>query len=452
MEKESSSIPYWLKNVDEDEAIEMELAAIAQPETPNEPMEFLSRSWSLSANEITKALAKKKHIVNTQPPLFENINNLSLHPQTPLVSHHLHVSLSLSLSLSLSHTHTHTHTHTQLSKYIFTQSGNRITERIRGGPIGRLLFHHKEGNNNDVKRKKDKARMENAHTHAVLSVAGLAAALASAASAERSKAGPTSKMSSALTSATELLASYCIELAESSGADQDSVDSVVRSALAIQTASHLSTLTAAAATALRGEAALRERLPKEGKRSATISPYERNLADFQSQSPSTFRSDIEEDDLPCVGDLLQLTSKGNTSKFKLSNNFFFFLKPVNRVIDFSNFLGVLRWKKVSVYINKAFQVTMKLKSKHVGGAFSKNNKCIVYEVIDESDRWPFRKERENMEVYFGVKTAKGMFEFKCKNRVHKQKWCIGIQQLLQRRRRFEEAQNSLRNLNINNTI
>lgn len=110
-----------------------------------------------------------------------------------------------------------------------------------------------------------------------------------------------------------------------------------------------------------------------------------------------------------------------------------------------------RTKRVCVYINKKSQVIIKLKSKHVGGAFSKKIKCIVYGVCDEKSAWPYRKERENSEeVYFGLKTGQGLLEFKCKNKVHKQRWVDGAQSLLRQVNCFEAAKCSLGSLSLTN--
>ncbi|GLT73985.1 hypothetical protein SLA2020_458090 [Shorea laevis] len=360
---------------------------IPQPQTPKEPMEFLSRSWSLSAMEISKALAQKqKH--------FRFDANSSLFPET-FVSPHI------------------------AGKVVNSINGRKT------GAIGKWFHHNKEFSTGAVK-KKDKMRAENARIHSAVTVAGLATGLAAVAAAGNSS-GTGSKMSMALASATELLASHCIELAEFAGADHDRVASAVRSSVDIHSPGDLMTLTAAAATALRGEAALKARLPKEARRNAAISPYERSITEVRwsaAAAAAAFYSQIKELNPPCEGELLQQTQK-----------------------------GVLRGKRVSVYINKKSQVIVKLKSKHVGGAFSKKKKSIVYGVCDETKAWPYRKERENSdELYFGLKTSEGLLEFKCKSKIHKQRWVDGIQNLLHQVSYSETTEFSLESLNIHDSI
>lgn len=118
----------------------------------------------------------------------------------------------------------------------------------KAGALGKWFHHNRDhhGSNNTIK-KKDRARLENARLHSALSVAALASALAAVAASEKSN-GSGSKMTAALASATELLASHCIEAAESAGVDHDRVASVVRSVVDVQSPGDLMTLTAAAAT------------------------------------------------------------------------------------------------------------------------------------------------------------------------------------------------------------
>ncbi|KAI4327140.1 hypothetical protein L6164_019637 [Bauhinia variegata] len=389
---ESGLFPPWkniswngLENVQENDELKLvsSLPAIPQPPTPHEPMEFLARSWSLSASEISKAISEKQK----QTFLDKNPDTLSETISEP-----------------------------QLPGKVTSSATSR-----RMGTIGKWFHQRHHSNTNITMKKRDKARLENAHVHSALSIAGLAAALAAVAAAENSN-NSHSKLNVALASATELLASHCIEMAEVAGADHDRVASTVRSAVNIHTPGDLMTLTAAAATALRGEAALKARLPKEAKKNASISPYDRGVT--ETHWLPSLESQTWEQYPPCVGDLLQLTRKGD-----------------------------LRWKHVSVYVNKKFQVIIKIKSKNVGGAFSKKNKCVVYGVCDQDAAWPYRKEREaSEELYFGLKTGQGLLEFKCKSKLHKQKWVDGIECLLGRVNSVEAAERSLEFLNISTSL
>lgn len=144
---------------------------IRQPETPVEPMEFLSRSWSLSAAEISKAFAAASH----KPKQSFLDNKL---PEPFIASQPQPVNSIIS---------------TEIQK-------SRNVERVishRG-----KWFNHTEATTRRV-RKKDKVRAEKAHTHAALCVVGLATALASITATKRLD-DDSGKLTTALASATEL--------------------------------------------------------------------------------------------------------------------------------------------------------------------------------------------------------------------------------------------------------
>ncbi|KAK7388437.1 hypothetical protein VNO78_23253 [Psophocarpus tetragonolobus] len=108
-----------------------------------------------------------------------------------------------------------------------------------------------------MKRKEDQ-RLQRAEVHAAISVAGVAAALAAIA-AENSKKESNQDRDAAVVSAAALVAAQCAKVAEAMGAKKEQLSNVIGSAMSGTSASDILTLTAAAATSLKGAATLKVR-------------------------------------------------------------------------------------------------------------------------------------------------------------------------------------------------
>lgn len=207
--------------------------------------------------------------------------------------------------------------------------------------VGRWLKDRKE-------KKKEESRAHNAHVHAAVSVAAVASAVAAIAAAtaasSQGKNEQMARVDMAMASAAALVAAQCVEAAENMGAERDHLTSVVSSAVNVKSHDDIVTLTAAAATALRGAATLKARALKEVWNIAAALPADKGASSALCGQVETKHSGSSfSGELPIAGeDFLgvcnqELLAKG-TELLKRTRG------------------GDLHWKIVSVYMNKAGQV------------------------------------------------------------------------------------------------
>ncbi|KAG6391250.1 hypothetical protein SASPL_149003 [Salvia splendens] len=377
-----------LKNIEEENAEEWPPVSCPQPETPTESMEFLARSWSVSAVELSKALCNTHNeekpdrgssllVKNNQPLLASGSP-----PESPRGSDETTKELLLLHQALNPEFESHQH---------LLSNGPIYKSAVKRKTMGRRIKDHKE-------RKKHEIRAHNAQLHAAVSVAGVAAAVAALAAASPEKSYSSakakkkpSKKASAVASAAALVASHCIEMAEELGADRDHILAVVHSAINARTNGDVMALTAGAATALRGAATLRARLHRES--GAAVALAEESGWSCKESSVSNLLNFVAKG-----GELLKRTRKGD-----------------------------LHWKQVSFNINSNWEVVVKMKSKHIGGTFTKKKKCIVSRVYNDVAAWPGREAEDA--GYFAVQTEDRVIEFECGNK-DKHIWIEGIQNML----------------------
>ncbi|AQK64187.1 VAN3-binding protein-like [Zea mays] len=305
--------------------------------------------------------------------------------------------------------------------------------------VGRWLKDRRE-------KRKEETRAHNAQVHAAVSVAAVAAAVAAVAaatataSASGGKDERAARTDMAVASAATLVAAQCVEAAEAMGAEREHLEAAVGSAVSVRTPGDIVTVTAAAATALRGAATLKARALKEVWNIAAVIPVEKGPGPVGGGGGGHHHQHHQKHGAPKQQLHRKMDSDGSSvSDLSLEEeNSFLGICSQELLARGTELLkrtrkGALHWKVVSVYINRMGLVMLKTKSRHVAGTITKKKKSVVVEVCRDVPAWPGRHLLEDggHRRYFGLRTAeRRVVEFECRSQREYEMWTKGVARLL----------------------